>query len=571
MKRLLKGLLFALLLHSSLWTVLFAQAENVPVYHPVYIFLKRMEVRGIIEKYHDAVLPLGRKEVGRFLVEIKSSSSKLTDAEHGFLEKYMREFQFDITGSLEGFHSLINSEFPVESDGPGQVFADREKFLYALSDSNLSFFANGLLTVDGRGVFGDALGNRNTEFVQFGGRFRGTILNHLGFSLQGTNAQFWGSREVLFRDPVISQSFALGTTNAHNFDFVEGYARYDAGIVTAQVGRERVLWGAGYDQKMIASENVRVYDFIRADAKYKSLKYTFLHAWILGRRDNLLFTLPNDPGSTYVEPVVADKYFAAHRIELSLRRLFDVGFQEMAIYSNRAPDLAYLNPITLIESAQRSREERDNVLWAFDMQTRFLDDLEFSGTFVLDDFNIPDLGTDIWSNRFSYQAGMYYANPFSIRNANLMLEYTRVEPFVYSHNRSRENDYGSLGMPLGPRIGANADSWFMRFELLPSRNLIMQMSVWIERQGRNEVDSLGRLVRNVGSDILQPHRDIDPLYKKFLDGILFKTTRVQFFASFEFVRQLWLEGMFEFESVRNVTQGTETQNKTVMGRLRVEL
>ena len=32
-------------------STLFAQSENVPAYHPVYTFLKRMEVKQVIERY----------------------------------------------------------------------------------------------------------------------------------------------------------------------------------------------------------------------------------------------------------------------------------------------------------------------------------------------------------------------------------------------------------------------------------------------------------------------------------------------------------------------------------------
>ena len=44
-----------------------AQEENVPVANPVYDFLKRMELKGVIEHYYDAVLPFSRREVAECL------------------------------------------------------------------------------------------------------------------------------------------------------------------------------------------------------------------------------------------------------------------------------------------------------------------------------------------------------------------------------------------------------------------------------------------------------------------------------------------------------------------------
>ena len=94
---------------------------------------------------------------------------------------------------------------------------------------------------------------------------------------------------------------------------------------SAEVGRERVLWGSGYGEKLTSSDNVRIYDFIRADARYKAIRYTFMHAWLGGQTRTIPFTLPFDTTALFYEPVAADKYFAAHRFELMFPGVLDVG------------------------------------------------------------------------------------------------------------------------------------------------------------------------------------------------------------------------------------------------------
>lgn len=544
----------------------FAQAENVPVGHSVYTFLKRLEVKGLIEKYHDAVLPLSRNEIAGFLTQLNQHPENLTETEQDYLKDFLSEFQYDITGSTEEFHSMIDSD----GSSFGEELSQREKFLYEYADSNVSFFVNGLAVLDTRHISGDALGSEQSTFFQFGGRLRGTLLGKVGYFLQATNAQFWGSRALLQRDPVISQSFALGTLDAKNFDFAEGYVRYDGGIVSAQVGRERVLWGNGYDQKITLSENVRVFDFIRADAQYKSLKYTFLHAWLLGTKTFIPIISPADSSSVSYEPVVADKYFAAHRLEFSFPGVMDIGAQEMVVYSNRAPDLAYLNPLTVIESAQRSREERDNVMWSFDVQTHFIKGVEFQFTALFDDIHLAEFFDNKWYNRYAYQAGVFVTDPFGVSNTSFVTEYTRVEPFVFAHDRSRDNNYGSLGYVLGPRIGPNADEWYFRTDYVPQRNLAFSLRVHLVREGENIVDSTGLLAKNVGGSLFQPHRPSDSVEKKFLDGILMKTTRIEFFGSFEIINQWWLEGWYGFESIRNTTTGILEKNRSASARIRIE-
>jgi len=551
-------------------TASFAQQENVSVSNPVYNFLKRMEVKGIIERYHDAVLPLSRAEVAKFLVVVEERKDLLSEAEQAWLNDFLAAFQYEIQGTIEGFHRLIASERNTFGAAVSDMFSDGEKYLYFHTDSTFAIFANALLDFDARMISGDALGSEHTQYLQAGGRMRGTVYGHLGYYAQWTNAQFWGSRELLYRDPIISQSHALQVGNAQNFDIAESYVRYGTEIVSAQVGRERILWGIGHDQKMTLSDNVRPYDFVRFDAKFKSLKYTFLHAWLVGTRGQVVFTVPADSTTRFTEDVAADKYFVAHRLEFSLPGLFDIGLQEMLIYSNRSPDLAYLNPLTIIESSQRSRGERDNAYWALDLQLHFIPNVELSGSITFDDINIPILFSDKWNAMYAWQAGMFYADMFGLANTSLMVEYTRIEPYIYSHARSREDNYTSLDRNLGPRIGPNADSWFIQIDYLPSQFLTFSLRTSFDRKGENVLGASGQVIKNVGSDVFLPHRDGDPETKVWLDGTLYKWRTVDLRVAWEIVHQIWLEGRGLFESIQNTATGVQDKNTTAIFHISAE-
>jgi len=567
LRRLLAGLVF----FSLITSLGVAQVETVPAIHPVYVFLKRMEVRGLIERYHDAILPLSRKEVAHFLQEINKKSDDLTGAEQGWLREYLSEFQFDVTGTADEFNSLISTGDQKQTSGFDELFSSREKYLYAYHDSSLSFFVNGLLTFDARRITGDALGRDHAEFVQGGGRIRGTVYGRLGYYLQATNAQFWGSRDLLLRDRLISQTQAIRTGDAQNFDMSDGYVRYDGGIVSAQLGTERVLWGNGYDQQMFLSDNPRTFPFIRADAEYKSLKYSFLHGWLLGNRSYLLFSPLADSSVKFVEPVTDDKYVVAHRLEFSFPHLFDIGGQEMLIYSNRAPDLAYLNPLIVLESAQRARDERDNNSWAFDIQTHFIRGLELQATMLFDDLHFAEFFKSRWYNRYAYQAGLFLTDPWLWPDMSLMLEWTRGDPYVFAHYRSRDDNFTSAGAILGPRIGPNADSWFFRLDYLPERNLYLSLRVLFSRKGNNVVDDAGRLLKNVGGDVMIGHLPADTsISKNFLDGIRVNSRTIDLIGTYEIVNQLWLDCWYMFESVKNVNFGTSENNHTFGVRVRTE-
>ena len=70
-------------------SALLGQAENVPVRNPVYLFLDRMESRGILTKYFDAILPLSRSEVAMHLSTIAAAESSLSREEKEFLSDYL--------------------------------------------------------------------------------------------------------------------------------------------------------------------------------------------------------------------------------------------------------------------------------------------------------------------------------------------------------------------------------------------------------------------------------------------------------------------------------------------------
>lgn len=558
-------ILFQSVLILFLWSLSFPQTENVPANHPVYSFLKRMELKNVISNYRDAVLPLSRKDVAHFIVQIQENKTQLTNTENNFLNDYLIEFEFDIRKSLNNSFSLFGGGNDVVSGMVRGTFHDQEKHIYAYSDSILALFVDGLMNIDFRRSTGDGL-HANASFVEVGPRLRGTIYDKLGYYFQLTNAQFWGSREVLHSDKRISQSFALTTPEAKNFDFVEGYLRYDAGIISAQVGRERVLWGNSYGDKLFISDYHRVFDAVRMDVDYKNFKYTFLHGWLLGKPGN---SLPLNNGAS--EPVVADKYIAAHRFELGINKYIDLGVQEFSIYSNRSVDLGYLNPLTFFESVQRSRQERDNGFLAFDVQVRPLQGYEIQSTLFFDDIEIPKLGKDRWENKYALQIGLMAVDPLNIPNTNIMIEYTRVDPYMFSHNRSRENEYSSNNVLLGTQIGPNAESWFFRLDHLITNRLTLTTQFEIQRSGENSYDSSGILIKNVGGDYLQPLREgLDTPPTKFLDGILYKKYIGQFYLSYEIINEVFFDLRYEWNLTKKGNSISDIEHHNFGGTIRVD-
>jgi len=332
-----------------------------------------------------------------------------------------------------------------------------------------------------------------------------------------------------------------------------------------------MLWGTGYGSKIILSDNPRVFPFIRLDAEYKSLKYTFLHAWLLGTRSYLDFSLPSDTSAKFVEPLNADKYLAAHRLELSFPSLFDIGFQEMIIYSNRSIDGAYLNPLILLESAQRSREERDNNFWAFDIKTHFLKNVQLQASIDFDDIFLKEWFKNYWDNKDAFQVGLMFMDPLGVSNTTFAVEYSHIEPFTFSHSRSRDDNYGSDGRILGDSIGPNAESWFFRLDDMLTHKLSASLRFQIQRHGRNVYNAQGQLIENVGGDYLQPHRATDPEMKDWLGGDMVRTYIGQVYVTYQIVHQIFIDVHYQYTHEINVGLSTENRDQDFGADIRFDI
>jgi hypothetical protein len=519
----LVGLTCFLLLVSSA----IAQRELLPVDHPVYKFLLRQQMRGLINDFHWGMLPLSRGEVAKFLDSLEARRSQLPSVDVKMLQDFDTEFEYDVSKTVLKAKPFLPG-FSLSS----VLDNDRQKYLAAYEDSVASLFADGFGFLSYRGGSGDSIGSPYIFLGQLGFRVRGTLYDRLGFYLEASNGQ------RLSGDPsfgMLDYRLKANTkfqTRGNYFDFTTGYMDYDVDWLRLTFGREQVLWGMGYGDRMIVSENTLPFDFGKLDLHYKSLHYSFLHGSITGK-DSLGHEL-------------SSKYIGAHRLEVNLSSKLKLGVSEMVIYSNRSIDFAYLNPLTFLASADRSADPSgtSNTLLAFDFELFPMKDLRLTGTLVLDDLNFETLGSvgsDVRGNdnKFAWQGGIMWTDAFSLPNLTLTAEYTRINPFVYSH-RSVANGYTHLDLPLGPLLQPNSDEWLLGFDFDLTYRLTVGGQIRFQHTGENIRSSSGMLIYNAGSDILRGDGDfVHP--NVFLEGQRVNRTLTSFKVQWEPIKQYYVE------------------------------
>lgn len=103
--------------------------------------------------------------------------------------------------------------------------------------------------------------------------------------------------------------------------------------------------------------------------------------------------------------------------------------------------------------------DQDNISLAFDLSVRTIPHWEFYGELLWDDMKSPTSMFDDgwWGNKWATTLGLardsLWAGPVMF---DWFTEYTRVEPWVYTHHKGGGYTYASYAQSLGSDLGPNS-------------------------------------------------------------------------------------------------------------------
>lgn len=546
--------IFAVLFVGIFTPLLFSQVDNVPIDDNIYDFFKEMKVKGVIADIHDWNPLMSRGEAIKLLKEIESNRSSLSQTERNILDFYKVEFFYD-EYTDENTTQLIGNPGGF-SGGLGDLFGDKQKFLYKAEEGENNLYIEWLGNFY-YGQFSEPSVN-NAEMFDIGFRFRGTVFGKLGYYLDFIKGGIAGNTDMaLTIDPRLRYNFKVieDLENIGNYDFTHGYLRYaseptEGMNISAEIGREKLLYGYGYGSRFIVAGNQPDFDFFKFDFNYDIVRFNSIHASTQGDFNHM------DRSLNYT------KYIAINSLHVNVSDLFEAGIGESIVYSGRGIEFAYLAPLLFYKFAEMSLQDRDNGTLFLDLQTKSIPNLELQGTFFLDENilgNLQDL--DRYSNKTAYQLGAFWYEAFTLNDLSLMLEYTRIRPYVYSHYNPK-NDYTAWGVGIGHEIGPNADEIFTGLRYNLNERIRLAFDYRKIRRGENVYDDEGTLIKNVGGDIKTPYREnIDPETAVFLDGIRIDTHILRAGIRYEPIRDFTFELSYNYRYDDNITAGTtETES-----------
>ncbi|MCX6158474.1 MAG: hypothetical protein NTY74_10905 [Ignavibacteriae bacterium] len=534
------------------FTSVMGQVELVSVEHRVYDFLRRMDVSGLLEDYNPAQMPISRRKVGEMLREIQNSElrmknekTKLNKNDRMMLGDFCKEFEYELR--------VQNSEFRIKNEGLKErdSFQEHEgmtglrkdwvndnKYIVSYTDTNVAVWGHLTGGLYQRNGVGDSVGARKFLAGDLGFEVRGTMFDRVGFAMSYSNGRaFVGNAEdKIFAntfDPFFRTAVSL-KDDGKFFDHFKGYVRYEVPKrwLALMVGNENVKQGFGFVDNLFFS-GIEPYPMIKLDLKYKAVSYTFSYGNI---EDDSLGVISKN------------KMISTHRLDVKFAKWLRGGFYESVITNYSAFTFVHLNPFSFITSADLNRgaagQWAGNTFMGFDVEVKPVKNVVVQGTFLIDDFNMASIGNSDYTandNKFGYQAGVMWNDAFTIDGLSGVVEYTRLDPFVYAHHDNTLK-FTNWGLSMGHQLPPNSDEWAFKFDYNVLARLNVGVLFQFQRSGEGfTYDSLGNVDINYGGNINHGERFFATIKNKFLQGDRVNRSIVGVSMRWEPVRQWGVE------------------------------
>ena len=511
------GLLFALawLFMASLVS---AQSIYLASSHEIYPFLKRMEARGLLTNYRDAAKPLSRRVLAMHLKALEGVVDKMTKVERHEYEFLKEEFSYELS-RLEGDREPTEIRWHLISET----------------------YPGGIVNLDPNFLFGQT--NIGKDYVRL--RSQGLKLSGYAFDDVGYYFNFVDDREVggaiNFAKVNTPEPGVVPTKTGINeleYNTTEAQLTFHIGAFDFSLEKMQNSWGLARHGNLIFSDKAPSYPQIkmRVPVTYW-LDFIYIHADLNSNviDSSLSYFTDNSSIANSYREVDRLKYMAAHMIELTPAKGVSVSLGESVIYSDRGPLLIYLIPIMFFKSAEHYNGDKDNVQWFGNLDLNLIRNVNIYGTLFIDELNLDDLlNPDKQRNQLGVTFG-FQTYDVLLENLELIAEYTRINPWVYSH-KFPATTYTNNGYVMGDWIGQNADNLYLDLSYHPMRSLALGTTMEIYRKGG---------MKDVYYQYVVPSQP-------FLYGPLHEERSLGFYAKYQFIRDLFLDA-----GVRSITTSDE--------------
>ncbi len=502
--------------------VMYSQSVYLSATHPVYKYLDKMEAKQIITGYRDAVKPLSREAVARFLIQSDTTSLPMTDVEMQEQMYYKEEFFQELENI--GYENLIEERWHL--------------YQYKSEPGNFN------IDLIGGYSYRDRADGKFTKVTSNGLSVYGYLGKSIGlyfmFRDNTESGSYISASNPYSPDP--AQVIARNLTSFINYDPFDVQVNADFGGVFLSIEKMHNSWGEAERGNIILSNKAPSYPQIKLRAKFaENIDFTYLHGWLYSDilDSSKIYSVPDVPGMLGERKIFRQKYIAAHMIEFTPWDGVDIAIGESEVYGSRNPELLYLIPIMFFKAGEHWMNDTDNSQMFLAMDLNVVKGHNFYLSLFLDEFSTEDFArSDRQKNQLGFTIGAKMYDQL-FENTRLMVEYTRINPWVYNHRFSDAN-FQSHKINLGHWIGQNSDLFTVNYSFKPIRSL--EAGLFFESLRKGGKDSTMKQYKTPTPEFLY-----GPLTQKQTFGII---------GSYEPARDVIIDFRFLYSRFTSQVTGT---------------
>jgi len=472
-----------------------AQIVSVPLDNEIYNYLTRGAAKGYIT-LNDETRPWSRIYVAGKLLELRNILDKLTTWEKESLEFYEHEYYYELVKLKK---ETINTTLKYLTFD----YSDRFRFFF-YEDSNFTFSAEPMLGYEIGKKYGDNQLERHN-----GINIYGSFSDNIGISSNLIDNLEEGL--LLDANRTYSNKTGFGFITSFNksieYDYVNASIDISWKWGNFGIAKDYIQWGSGESGQLIFSTKAPSFPFIRLKLNPVDwFEFNYIHGWLNS-------TIIDSSGLRYnfnqnrLHYSLVDKFIASHLFTFRPLGNLSISVGESVVYSDKIQPV-YFIPFLFFRLADHYVMNNDNNVGG---NAQIFADIRYKNkpiksifyfSLFIDELAVGSLFNSA-SNRIeakqtelAYTIGGKFIDPF-LENSEVVLEYTKIEPYVYSHSDDAQF-YSNYKYQLGHWIGNNGDLVFLSYIQNIQRGL--KLKIWGEylRRGKSVVNS---------GDVIYPYPD----------------------------------------------------------------
>ncbi len=492
-----------------------AQAVFTSTNDPVYTFLDRMAIRGLVT-YHDEVKPLTRRQVAQHLKDLEPYQTTMN---HVDSEDYI----------------WYCSEFASEMDR----LSNERAYLYKYRDSLCRFTVTPIA-----GYEISEYGAKSGHHRWWGGKFWGTYGNNFAGSFEYRDNTEYGDntdREKLFSP---KSGYFVTTSGNNSFDYsdVKGSISLSGNWGSFSIIKDYSNWGHGQFGQIILSSKAPDFPHFQLVLQPTDwLRFYYMQGWLNSLIYDSASFYYNYPGSLdpTIEKKYIDKYFVANMVSVSIQRNIDFSIGNSFVYGG-SPRWETFIPFmyykVMDHNTGRQISDDGNGMIFSDLKINYPATYQVYGSLLVDALNIRKILKGVWyTSWFAFTVGAKKVDVV-IPNLDMNVEYTQLRPWIYE-NHSEISTYKHMGYVLGDWMGQNADELSLKFSYRPISRLAVEVIGERIRKGG---------MKDISYAYNNPPAELDLLY-----GPLRKEYSAQCGIRYEIVRDSFINVLLKYADIND--------------------